>query len=89
MSEGTFCRVGVHLFLPLYLIIIMYSQRKEKKTFFFMFLHDHMALFLGEINGEFVQISRFNSPDFATKRREMCFLPEKKGKIKFYQIFMS
>ena len=47
-----------------------YSQRKVKSAFF-SFLREHMVFFLGEINGKFVQISRFNMRNFAAKRREI------------------
>ena len=47
-----------------------YSQRKVKSAFF-SFLREHMVFFLGEMNGKFVQISRFNMRNFAAKRREI------------------
>ena len=48
----------------------MYSQRKVK-TVFFSFLREHMAFFIGEMNGKFVQILRFNRRNFAAERREI------------------
>ena len=48
----------------------IYSQRKVKSAFF-SFLREHMVFFLGEMNGKFVQISRFNMRNFAAKRREI------------------
>ena len=49
-----------------------------------------MAFFLGKMNGKFVHSSGLNSPDFAAKfLREICYLPKKKGKVKFNQIFKS
>ena len=47
-----------------------YSQRKVKSAFF-SFLREHMVFFLGEMNGKFDQISRFNMRNFAAKRREI------------------
>ena len=51
-------------------IYFVYSQRKVKSAFF-SFLREHMVFFLGEMNGKFVQISRFNMRNFAAKRREI------------------
>ena len=61
--------------------LVQYTVNVKKKKTSFIFPHDHMAFLRGEMNGESVQISRLNSSDFAgTFRREICYLPEKKGK---------
>ena len=63
---------------------------KKKKTFFSGTI---WRFFVGEMSGNFVQISGLNRRDFAVERSEISarnlLFTDEKSKVKFYQIFKS